>query len=387
MKNKLFNLIARVTAVATILSTFAMTAPVKGANLEYASATASRLKISELSDWDIRFWSPSGIANGSDLTIEFDTTANDTFSYSVTPAATLKRATNPGTDCANATYGTTLNATATQVSDVTDIVRFEVGAAVATNYCLQVLIGSEANGGDPTYTWNNPSAAATYEIGIVLEGTDSGQIAVPIVDDDQVTVTANVDPAMTFDLDTSIATGVETAAPYTVNFGTLDPTDSTVNVSGETDVDTAGTDVNYIHIDLETNATHGAVVTIQNANGTNGMVSTSDGTDNIANSTGTMADDTENYGFCIGGLYEGAGSAAMTAAAGDWASATTCTNGAAAVLNDTVALSSTAANLLTVAGPVADGEAYLIGSADASVLTEAHDDYVDTLTFIATATF
>jgi hypothetical protein len=186
-----------------------------------------------------------------------------------------------------------------------------------------------------------------------------------------------------FDIDTTdvamlgtVAT--ESSAPYTVDFGTLDPTDSDVNVSE------VGSGINFIHLDLSTNATNGAVVTIENANATNGMVSASDGVDNIANSATTMAPGTEAYGFCVGGVDEAEG-ATMTI--GGAYSTLTCEAGEND--NDIAALtdSTAPATLLTVSGPVSEGEAYLVANADASVLTEAHDDYVDTLTFIATATF
>jgi hypothetical protein len=138
-------------------------------------------------------------------------------------------------------------------------------------------------------------------------------------------------------------------------------------------------------MELDTNATHGAVITIENELGSQGMVSTSDGVDNIQNATGTMSDNTELYGFCIGGYSEKSG-AAMTPETGDWAtSAGNCDEATSG--NAVVELTTTPANIFTVAGPVEDAEAFLIGSADASVLTEAHDDYVDTLTFIATGTF
>ena len=223
-----------------------------------------------------------------------------------------------------------------------------------------------------------PDSVVAY---VIEWSNDNGSGSVYIMDDDQVTVTSDVDPSIHFDLDTTTAAtlgtaATETAAPYTVDFGTLDPGDSSNNVSGETGI-------NYIHIDLSTNATQGAAVTVRNDNGSAGLVSTSTPTDAIANSTGTMQLDEENYGFCVGGVSQNLG-AAMTVA-GSYASPSQCdeaTDG-----NDTVELTTTDATILTVSGPVYEGEAFLVGSADAGVLTEAHDDYVDTLTFIAASTF
>lgn len=383
MKTKIFNLIARVTAVATIVSSVAVMSPVKGAELMYASDTMTRLKISEAADHDVRFHSPNAVPAASGITLTFGT-AGTAGHFDLTDLVvgdiTVNQSSATTTDCAGATYSSSVTVSGATITEnafpTADTVVIDIGTAITAENCVQILLANEHV--------DNPGEVASYELTIAA-GDDNIGVGIPIVDDDQVTVTANVDPSMLFDLDTTTAAtfgtvATETAAPYTVDFGTLDPTDGSNNVSGET---LTHGDVNYIHMDLSTNATHGAVVTIQNANGTNGMVSTSDGVDNIVNSTGTMADDVENYGFCVGGVQQDSG-ATMTIA-GSYTAATTCT--ALADGNNTVALSQTAENIITVDGPVSEGEAYLIGSADASVLTEAHDDYVDTLTFIATGTF
>ncbi|MFH1047013.1 MAG: hypothetical protein V1738_01820 [Patescibacteria group bacterium] len=375
MKNKLFNLIARVTAVATIASSFMMTAPVKGADIESASDTMSRLKISTAADHEILFYSPTGMNAASNLTVTFP--AGFTIGSVVDADIDFNYAAASGTDCANATYAANGSSAESFTGQVLTV---NIGTSVATNSCVQILIGTNAGG---TNQITNPGTVDTYEITIGGTIDDVGGIAVPIVDDDQVNVTANVDPSMMFDLDTSISTAADTAAPYTVDFGTLDPGDSTANVSGETNVDDAGTDVNYIMVDLETNATQGAVVTIQNAYGVMGMVSTSSPTDSIVNSVSAVNADAEGYGWCVLSATETLG--ASFAAAGVYAGTNQCldkTNG-----NDAVNLSLAPAEILAATGPIDGGRAVITGSADASVLTEAHDDYSDTLTFIATATF
>jgi len=50
-------------------------------------------------------------------------------------------------------------------------------------------------------------------------------------------------------------------------------------------------------------------------------------------------------------------------------------------------LTASAANIFTVPGAVSDARAVISGSATVDSLTEAHDDYADTLTLIATSTF
>ncbi|MBU1915865.1 hypothetical protein KKC47_01920, partial [Patescibacteria group bacterium] len=219
-------------------------------------------------------------------------------------------------------------------------------------------------------TVTNPSSTGAYTISWVND--DPGYAMVYIVDSDQVSITSNVDPTLTFDIDTSTSTAADTSAPYSVAFGTLDV--ATTNVSGEGSI-------NYILIDLDTNATQGAVVTIQNANGSSGLVSASS-SDTVASLTNSMSTGNENYGFCVQSVSQSSGG--TLAKAGDYTSGT-CTD--QADTNAVKGLSTTASNILSVSGPVAGGRAVVSGSAAISVLTEAHDDYTDTLTFVATSTF
>jgi len=215
-----------------------------------------------------------------------------------------------------------------------------------------------------------PDAVGSY---IIEWSNDNGSGAVSIVDDDQVTVTSNVDPSLQFDIDTSTTTSADTAAPYTVDFGTLDV--SQTNVSGEATI-------NYIMVDLSTNATSGAIVTIENANGASGLVSTSTPSDTVANAAGTMATGTENYGFCV--QYTNQTLGQSFSKAGNYTSGT-CADQADG--NAVKGLSTSAANIFSVSGPVSGGRAVISGSAAIDSLTPAHDDYTDTLKFIATATF
>jgi hypothetical protein len=215
-----------------------------------------------------------------------------------------------------------------------------------------------------------PNTPGAY---VIQWSNDNGSGAVAIVDDDQVTVTSNVDPILQFDIDTSTATSADTTAPYRVDFGTLDSTQT--NVSGEADI-------NYIMIDLSTNATSGAVVTLRNDNGTQGLVSASSPGDVIANAAGTMVTGTENYGFCVQATSEALGESFEKA--GSYATGT-CADQADG--NYVQALSVSDAPILSASGPIFEGRAVISGSAAASILSEAHDDYMDTLTFIATATF
>ncbi|MBU0625091.1 hypothetical protein KKF05_01980, partial [Patescibacteria group bacterium] len=111
-----------------------------------------------------------------------------------------------------------------------------------------------------------------------------------------------------------------------------------------------------------------------------GMVSTSS-SETIDNANTTAQSGVENYGWCV--EYESESSGDDFSAQGVYANGT-CTQ---ALGDTTEALSTATVNLFAVTAPVAAARGVLSGSAVISVLTEAHDDYTDTLTFIATATF
>ena len=182
---------------------------------------------------------------------------------------------------------------------------------------------------------------------------------------------AEVAQTITFDLDTSVA-DAETDPPYTVPLGTITTTDT--RVSGTTD------SINMIIIEGETNASGGMVVTVRNANGANGMISTSVPADNINSADGDMIDGIENYGLCVitAGLVGFSIDAAYTS--------TDCVTNSET--NDIEALTTTGESILNSVGdPLVAGHAEISVNAAISNVTPAHSDYTDTLTFIATGTF
>jgi len=179
---------------------------------------------------------------------------------------------------------------------------------------------------------------------------------------------------ITFDIDTEAGGGSgESSAPYSVGLGTVTTTDT--RVSGTTDA------IQMIVIEGETGeALGGMVVTVRNANGSSGLVSTSVPTDNINSADGTMADGTENYGLCV-----------ATSGLTGFSRASPYNSGSCATNSETNAiqgLTSAGENILNSGGaPLASGHAEIIVNAAISNTTASHSDYADTLTFIATGTF
>ena len=139
----------------------------------------------------------------------------------------------------------------------TDVITFQAPSdgGTASSSDMVIKIGSNAAGG--TIRIVNPSATTSYPITITGSMQDSGEMRVAIVD--QVTVTANVDTALTFTVtgvnssstvNGSATTTIATSTPTTLPFGNLP-----VGVSRTLAHDLAVT----------TNATGGYTVTVQQA--------------------------------------------------------------------------------------------------------------------------
>ena len=179
---------------------------------------------------------------------------------------------------------------------------------------------------------------------------------------------------ITFDIDTESGGGNgESSTPYAVELGAITTIDT--RVSGTTD------GIQMITLEGETGAAvSGMVVTVKNANGANGLVSTAVSADNINSADGTMADGTENYGLCVA-------TSGLTgfSRASPYNTDTCATN---SETNGIQALTTTGENILNSAGaPLSAGHAEVIVNAAISATTISHSDYTDTLTFIATGTF
>jgi len=225
----------------------------------------------------------------------------------------------------------------------------------------------------------NPGSAGAYIITWIND--DPGEAIIYIIDDDQITVTGNVDPYLTFNAgaqdDATTCDGTFSGNGGTLALGVL--TTGAVTTS-----DTAGID--HICTRTSTNASGGALITVKNANGASGLVSTSVPADTIPSSTATLTAGTAGYGLCAGSDGGDFGNdaisgAAAPAAQGDFASTCGTADHEVAGLNG---------NIQTVwglASPSVNAYYRLYVKAAVSPVTPAHADYTDTLTFIGTGTF
>jgi hypothetical protein len=242
------------------------------------------------------------------------------------------------------------------------------------------------NGDSPNGTLTNPSAGNQFtqiqmkDENVAVAHSKSFQVA--IVDSDTVNTSATVDPTMTFDIDT--ATGdTESGQPYSVNLGSI--------TTGA--VATSGGSINSIWMDIATNATNGATITVINTDTNTDLVSNSVPGDAIS-SAGTnvnLVAGTEGYGICVVSATATSGLAIGNVDANfdgdgsnDGCTASTSDNFVTTPPNSGGAAATLVSN---ATAPIVAGRVRVAVKAAISATTEAHNDYTDSLRFIATANF
>lgn len=375
---KFFSKFVGMVSVAMLLLQIAFPLTVTAATVTSAKATFGRLKASTASDYvTVQFATPTGIQTGGGDTISLTFSAD--FTLAATAAANFDVELGDSSTCSTAVYtdevvSTSASATDWGVAVSGQTITFspETDQTLTAGFCMRIVMGTAATTGGTGSSSTVTNGAVDDDDSITIGGAfgDSGTITVDIIDDDQVTVTASVNQALTFDLDTSVADG-ETNTPYSVALGSITTTDT--RVSGTTD------SINMIIAEADSNAPGGLVVTVRNANGSSGLVSTSVPADNINSADGTMADGTENYGLCV-----------ITSGLTGFSKATPYNSGTCATnseTNDVQGLTSTGEDILSASGAVTSAHAEIAVQAAIASTTGSHSDYTDTLTFIATGTY
>jgi len=262
------------------------------------------------------------------------------------------------------------------------------GTATATAGSTNVLTitgsgaGCDTSGGAVTltaFTGTNP-AAGTYVVTLAGSAGITGTFAVVIVSDDQVSITASIDPSITFNIG-SQAAATACDGTFAGNGGTVAL--GTLTTGAVTSSDASS--VFHICSRVTTNAGSGAVVTVKSLNAA--LKSTAVGTDTIASSSATLVAGTSGYGLCAGSAGGDSGKDATTPVGGTPAATSpfngSCTNAAHAVGG----LTTGAQSIWSV--PTATQNAFfrMYVKAAISGTVPAHSDYADTLTFVATGTF
>lgn len=234
------------------------------------------------------------------------------------------------------------------------------------------------------FTGTNPSTAGSKTITVATgsgTGNISGSFAIAIVTDDQVSVTASIDPSITFNVGAQVAPSSGCTGTFAGNGGTVALGTLTTLVITSSDVSS----INHICTRVSTNATSGAIVTVKSANAS--LKSTSTPGDAIPSATAAMAAGTSNYGLCASATVKGKDVTVPVGAdpTGQAPFIASCAADTAA--GSVGALTTAAQTVWSVTGAVQNGFYLLVLKAAISGTQPAHSDYGDTLTFVATGTF
>ncbi len=202
----------------------------QAASLTSMRAVASRLAENTNSDYTIYFVSPTGIQSGTsdDIILTF----SSDFTLAAEAAANFDFAVGNSGTCTSATYTEetlALTASATEWGvDVTgDVVTFEpeTDDTHAGGLCYRVRMGTVATSGGTGAASTVQNGPLDNDDSIVFSGGfgDTGTIALDIISNDQVTITATVDPTITFTIDDN-AIGFGTLSNTTGRWATADAT-------------------------------------------------------------------------------------------------------------------------------------------------------------------
>lgn len=193
-------------AILGLLTVFMPMSSVRAAALTSMSDTTSRLEVSVQGTHTFAFTTATSLTATQTINIAFDTAA-DSFTLDATIASTDF----------SAVSGMTMVANVGACAGATDEVYPSVDAsAPGESYTLTVCTGDTVTAGAKSFTIDNneitnPSSPAVYKVDITTT-SDSGSIALAIITDDTVSVTATVDPSVTFSIsDVAIGYGVLSA--------------------------------------------------------------------------------------------------------------------------------------------------------------------------------
>lgn len=389
---------AALVAVATAGTMLLSVAPVRAASFSSVKDTMSRLSITTNADHVIRATLPSGVdfdhAGGAGVDViaidfpgGFQSSASGTwvtadFTFNDGTARTVNDI-DQGSGVSTVSCTDGANNVGLAIDTLDEVFRVipcgtSYSASTSTTTFTLTIDGTTTGG-----TLLNPGTAGSNSISLTMDDENvaaahSSTFAVAIVDSDQVTITATVDPSITFDIDIDDLCDTETSAsatPYALSLGTLSSSSIT-------------TASNSICLELDTNATSGAFVTVQGSGAVDGLESVSASADIASTYSGafvTLAAGSEGYGLCVQSTSTVTGSASGVAPYNQACDGTADTFRVGGV--DSAAPQ----NILTTANAPVDGTANSTARIRVKAAIPgsqpAANDYTDTLTFIATGTY
>lgn len=235
----------RVTAKLLLVALLVASFPVfshkaQAASLTSMQAIASRLQENTNSDYTIYFVSPTGIQTGGADTIIL--TFSSDFVLAAEAAANFDFAVGSTGTCSSAvfteeTVATTASGTEWGVDVTGDVVTFspETDDVHAGGLCYRIEMGTVATTGGTGAADTVQNGALDNDDTIVFTGAfaDTGTIALDIISDDQVDITATVDPTITFTIDDN-AIGFGTLTSATGRWATADATGTNASATTPT---------------------------------------------------------------------------------------------------------------------------------------------------------
>ena len=262
MKKLLNSWIPKALAVALVITAVGVQSQmVLAASAASMSDNMSRLKASTASNHEIKFVTPTGAAAASTITFTF---SSDFTGVGSIVFGDVDFATGSTNNCTTATY--TEQTLAASPSGATwgaagsgQVVTLTSGSGTVTaDRCVRIRIGTNAVTGT-TGVNQITSGAIDDDDTITIGGTfgDTGTISVDIIADDQVVVTATVDPSITFAI-----------SDNTIGFGSLSASDDRFATG-----DTLGNSSSTVAHTLSagTNATSGYVMYMLGGTLTSGL--------------------------------------------------------------------------------------------------------------------
>jgi hypothetical protein len=326
--------------VLTSGTTFWKTA--NAASLTTLSDTQTELTALTLSSHDISYVTPTGLTTSQTITLTFSQSGG-TAPYISTSFSTADVALSVNGAAQGVVVGSntaTVFGFARTSSTVITVTAPSSGTPAAASATIRIMIGTAAGGTNRIIN----STAGTTLLAIV-SGSDSGTIATPIIANDQVVVTATVNPTITFSL-TAGGSGSGGAATNAVDFGTLSSSATRYATAGASSGGSATSfGVSALDLNVGTNATSGYTITFT------APTSLTDGSHPItaATLTGTNTGTPGATQFSMSGSAT-VGSPVVatafrynsTAASSNWnfvtATTTTLASGASATSGDTVSV-------------------------------------------------
>lgn len=344
----------RVVALFSVLVLFLATVPIRPASAAAVTSlkdTLSRVQASTAANHTIQFTTPTGVAAGQTITLTF----GSGFTMNAIDFGDIDVA-DDGVDVAlaatptGATYGAALSGQVVTITSGT--------GTIAASSVIAIEIGTNATfgvAGDTQVT--NPTAGGTT-VAIAGTFTDSGTLAISIIADDTVDITATVDPTITFTI-SDVAIGFGSLSSSTGRWATGDALGGNASATTPTAAHT---------MTLATNAQSGWAITYSGATLTSGSNTITDAATIDEDSDGTPG--SEQFGISAG------------------------TDGDATIasgyLRDSVAdfdfVPSTTTTLVSESGETNTETISVSYLANISTITEA-GSYTTSITYIATGTF